>query len=136
QTYYGLGYVQLTWKDNYQKQDAKLDLGGSLVAKADPALEPDIAILVLFEGVRDGGFTGEKLSNYFNDTLTDWANARNIVNPGDKSTYQTIANYALKFCAAITHLADDTPGPTPEPMFPMTITVPEGSTMTVTIEPA
>src|SRR5215475_15078850 len=54
ETYYGRGYVQLTWKENYQKQDAKLALGGELVRNADIALEPAIALRVIFGGMYDG----------------------------------------------------------------------------------
>jgi len=32
--YYGRGYVQLTWKANYKRQDAKLGLNGALVGEA------------------------------------------------------------------------------------------------------
>src|SRR5215468_7473566 len=37
QVYYGRGFVQLTWYDNYKKQDAKLKLNGELVQVADTA---------------------------------------------------------------------------------------------------
>src|SRR5215510_12362012 len=48
QVYYGRGYVQLTWLDNYQKQDQKLGLGGRLIKNADLALDQRIALQVIF----------------------------------------------------------------------------------------
>ena len=102
QTYYGRGYVQLTWKDNYQRQDSKLNLKGSLVKNADRALEPAVALEVIMGGMIDGDFTGKKLSDYFTDTLTNWYDARRIVNGTDQASL--IAGYAEKFCNAITQI--------------------------------
>jgi len=102
QTYYGRGYVQLTWKENYQRQDTKLSLGGSLVKKADRALEPAIALEVIVGGMIDGDFTGKRLGQFFTDQLTDWYNARTIVNGYDKAS--TIAGYGEKFANAITQM--------------------------------
>ena len=101
QVYYGRGYVQLTWYDNYKAQDAKLGLNSELVKKPDLALDPEIATQILFAGMRDGDFTGKQLSDYFTETLTDWYNARRIVNATDQAT--TIAGYAEKFMNAIAH---------------------------------
>jgi putative chitinase len=101
QVYYGRGYVQLTWYDNYRAQDAKLGLHGALVKTPDLALDPAIATQILFAGMRDGDFTGKKLSDYFTPSLTDWYNARRIVNGTDQAT--AIAGYAEKFLNAIAH---------------------------------
>jgi hypothetical protein len=99
--WYGRGYVQLTWEDNYRKQDDKLGLGGTLMQNPDLALDPAIATKVLLLGMADGDFTGKRLGTYFTDDLTDWYNARRIVNGTDKAS--EIAAYAEKFCNAITH---------------------------------
>jgi putative chitinase len=104
QTYYGRGYVQLTWYDNYKKQDAKLNLNGTLVKDADLALDMQIATEVIFGGMRDGDFTGVGLAKYINDSQTDFYNARKIVNGLDQAT--TIQGYAVKFANAIVHGAD------------------------------
>lgn len=101
QTYYGRGYVQLTWKDNYQRQDTKLSLKGTLVKNADRALEPGIALEVIIGGMIDGDFTGKKLSQFFTDQVTNWYDARTIVNGYDQASL--IAGYGEKFCNAITH---------------------------------
>jgi len=101
QVYYGRGFVQLTWYDNYKTQDDKLGLNGNLVQNADLALDPEIATEILFAGMRDGDFTGKKLADYFTADTTDWYNARRIVNATDQAT--TIAGYAEKYLNAIAH---------------------------------
>jgi len=101
QVYYGRGYVQLTWYDNYLAQDEKLHLNGALVKTPDLALEPGIATQILFGGMHDGDFTGKRLSDYFTETLTDWYNARRIVNATDQASL--IAGYGEKFLNAIAH---------------------------------
>ena len=98
--WYGRGYVQLTWESNYQAQDAKLGLQGALVRDPDLALDPDIALKVILGGMVDGDFTGKKLSDYFTDTLTDWVDARRIVNGTDRAS--DIAGYAIQFVDAMT----------------------------------
>ena len=103
QVYYGRGFVQLTWYDNYQKQDDKLNLNGQLVKVADTALDLQIATDILFGGMRDGDFTGVGLAKYLNDAQTDYYNARKIVNGLDQAS--TIQGYAVKFTNAITHAA-------------------------------
>jgi putative chitinase len=100
--WYGRGLVQLTWEENYQKQDDKLGLKGALMQNPDLALDPVIATKILLLGMADGDFTGKKLANYFSDELTDWYNARRIVNGTDKA--QEIAVYAEKFHNAIGHI--------------------------------
>jgi hypothetical protein len=90
----GRGYVQLTWQRNYQamtdlmrKADFKSSAGSiDLIANPELALVPDIAAFVMFEGMIRGTFTGKKLSDYFNDTKTDWLNARRIINGVDKAS--------------------------------------------------
>lgn len=99
--FFGRGYVQLTWYENYAK--AGRILGLDLLNKPELALNPDVATKILFIGMELGTFTGKRLSDYFNDTKEDWVNARRIINGIDKA--QTIAEYAKKFHAAISHNA-------------------------------
>ena len=88
QTYYGRGYVQLTWRDNYARATAKLGLveEDDLEWFAARALDPVIARQVIFEGCKEGWFTGKKLDQYFSETKNDPKNARQIVNGNDKDT--------------------------------------------------
>lgn len=100
QSYYGRGYVQLTWKRNYDAM-SKL-LGVDLVNNPDRALEPAIASGILFEGMIRGMFTSKKLADYFSATATDWVNARRIINGTDRAVI--IAGYAKQFFADL-HVA-------------------------------
>lgn len=89
--YRGRGLVQITGKDNYTKY--------GIADNPDAALEADTATKIMFDGMIDGSFTGKKLSDYFNDTVTDWNNARRIINGTDRMV--DIAKYAKTFNAAI-----------------------------------
>jgi len=100
--WYGRGYVQLTWETNYKTQDEKLGLGGRLLADPDVALDPEIALKVILGGMVDGDFTGKKLGDFFTDQLTDWYEARTIVNGHDRAS--DIANYAVLFLDGIAHV--------------------------------
>lgn len=81
--YYGRGYVQLTWLDNYKKATAKNNKGWDFVLYPELALQVDPAMWICFEGMKNGWFTGKKLSDYFNDSKTDPVNARRIINGTD-----------------------------------------------------
>ena len=106
--YYGRGYVQLTWEDNYRKMGSKLGVN-MLGDNKDRALEPAIAAEVMYAGMRDGDFTGKKLSDYFSATVNDPVNARRIINGTDKA--QTIAGYHEKFLAAFKDSSISAPSP-------------------------
>src|ERR1035437_5975070 len=74
----GRGFVQLTWRANYEKAGALI--GVDLVAHPELALQPDIAAKILVLGMQQGWFTGHKLADYINDSICDFVNARRIVN--------------------------------------------------------
>lgn len=95
--YYGRGYVQLTWKTNYQKYSEILNV--SLVENPDLALQPEIALFVLVHGIKTGRFTGRKLADYVNVEKTDFVNARRVINGLDKA--HEIAHLAKKHLAAL-----------------------------------
>ncbi|MGV6876802.1 glycoside hydrolase family 19 protein [Pseudochelatococcus sp. B33] len=95
--YCGRGYVQLTWKVNYEK--ASHVTGVDLVAEPDRAMEPDIAAQVLRSGMEEGWFTGKGLADYLSGGRRDYVNARRIINGTDKA--EAIAVYARKFEAAL-----------------------------------
>lgn len=86
---YGRGYVQLTWPKNYEK------FGMPDPVDYDLALKPEKAYEILSVGMRDGLFTGKKLSDYVNDTETDYHDARRVVNGTDRA--DAIAQIANKF---------------------------------------
>lgn len=100
--YYGRGYVQLTWKANY---DAMQHFTGlPLVAKPDLVLRPDISALILVEGMirgqtGKGDFTGKCLEDYFNEDADNAVGARAIINGKDKA--ELIASYHRNFLDAL-----------------------------------
>ena len=96
-TYYGRGFVQLTWIYNYDR--AGKELGVDLVNSPDKAMVPEIAARIAVTGMLEGWFTGKKLSDYFNDKKADPINARKIINGLDRATM--IAGYFQKFHAAL-----------------------------------
>ncbi len=108
--YYGRGYVQITWEDNYRK--AGVGLAGSrfridgvnIVVGAETfvdhpgwVLDPAVSYAIAAAGMHHGWFTGKKLSNYIanNPPRTDYVNARRIINGLDRA--QDIAQYAMQF---------------------------------------
>jgi len=101
QTYYGRGYVQLTWRDNYSRATAKLGLveEDDLEWFAARALDPVIARQVIFEGMKEGWFTSKMLNQYFNASKDDPKNARQIVNGNDCDTQ--IADIHKQFLTAL-----------------------------------
>jgi len=90
--YYGRGYVQLTWQQNYARM-GKL-LKNQLRYKPALALQPAVAYKIMSLGMRLGSFTGKKLGDYIHGTKADYVNARRIINGLDRA--QTIAGYAVK----------------------------------------
>lgn len=91
--FFGRGYVQLTWRKNYQK--AGEALGIDLVDHPEKALEPEVAYQVLTLGMFQGWFTGKKFADYINIDKTDYLHARQIINGMDKAAL--IAGYARHF---------------------------------------
>ena len=100
--YYGRGLVQLTWLDNYKKMGKVL--GVDLEKYPDKALEKEISVQILFEGMMRadtgvGDFTGKSLEDYFNVTTDDPVEARRIINGTDRAS--EIAGFHNKFLGAL-----------------------------------
>ncbi len=93
--FYGRGFVQLTWKNNYEKYSSMLSV--DMVSDPDIAMRPNIALFVLVHGFKAGTFTGRKITDYINETKTDFVQARRCINGNDKA-YE-IADIAKKFLA-------------------------------------
>jgi len=85
--YYGRGYVQLTWIENYKKY--------GIADTPEKALEPEFAAYVMVDGMIKGIFTGKKLSDYFGPKKQDPINARRIINGTDKA--HQIAGFYQEF---------------------------------------
>jgi len=79
--YYGRGFVQITWLSNY-RYFGKV-LGVDLVNHPELAMQIPVAAEIIVMGMKNGSFTGKKLSNYFTGVTNDSVNARRIVNGTD-----------------------------------------------------
>lgn len=89
--YFGRGYVQITWRDNYQKMGSRL--GIPLVEQPDLALDPRDAASICVVGMAEGMFTGRRLAQYDRPGGEfDWVGSRAIVNGSDRAGL--IAGYA------------------------------------------
>lgn len=107
--FYGRGYVQLTWKANYEKADRELGLGGRLNNNLDLAMDPDIAARIMVKGMQEGWFAGDRngkrhtlarhLSADGAASVEQFTSARRIINGTDKA--KKIADEAIKFQAAL-----------------------------------
>lgn len=97
--YRGRGLCQITGKANYARF-SKL-LGIDLAADPERAMEPRIAILILFEGMVGGSFTGRRLSDFFGDGKGDFVGARAIINADVGSNGQKVAGHARAFDHAL-----------------------------------
>jgi predicted chitinase len=91
--YIGRGYVQLTWKANYQTFSDLL--GIDMVNEPKLALEPENSWKILETGMSKGLYTGKKLSDYVNEDITDYINARRVINGTDRASI--LSGYAEKF---------------------------------------
>ena len=98
--YYGRGFVQLTWKNNYKKASDKL--GQDFVTNPDLVMRPEYAVPITFDGMTEGWFTGRALDDYIDEIddpdqkdLQEYVDARRIINGTDKAN--TIGKIALQF---------------------------------------
>lgn len=107
--WYGRGYVQLTWRENYLKAGAAI--GEDLTGNPNIALVPHIAAKILVQGMAQGWFTGKKLADYIGPGRVDYINARRIVNGTDKAT--EIAAIARDYEVALVVMS---PGPVQPPL--------------------
>lgn len=95
--WYGRGFVQLTWEANYLKAGKKI--GVDLTKDPDAAMQPDHAAKILVLGMKEGWFTGKKLSDYITLTSSEFVSARRIINGTDKD--DEIAALAMKYDAEL-----------------------------------
>lgn len=93
--YRGRGLPQITGKENYTKFG---------ITNPDDALQMDVALRVLFDGMLKGKFTGKRLGDYFSADQSgvnkeDPEGARRVVNGTDKASL--IAGYYRNFLDSI-----------------------------------
>lgn len=100
--YYGRGYTQNTWYENYLKLTTEAKKQGKdwdFINRPELLLQPQPSIWATFEAMSKGWYTGKRLGNYLNDVTTDFVNARKIINGLDKA--KLISEYAEKFYSNI-----------------------------------
>jgi putative chitinase len=107
--FYGRGFVQLTWKENYLKMGRKL--GFDFVSDPDKVMEPKISAEILVRGMVDGDFTGKGLGRYISGAKCDYVSARRIVNGTDRA--EAIAGYARRFEIGLRYQKPSAPEPSP-----------------------
>ncbi|HEY5514275.1 MAG TPA: glycoside hydrolase family 19 protein [Geomonas sp.] len=95
--FYGRGYVQLTWAENYQAMGQAL--GVDLYCNPDLAMQPDVSYQIMSRGMRKGSFTGVSLSRFIAGEKCDFKGARKIINGTDCD--ERIAGYAVKILEAL-----------------------------------
>jgi len=119
-SYYGRGFVQLTWPENYKRVGEKIGLQTGLYDEPDVALERPSSVKIIYRGMIDGLYTaGHALPRYFAPGKdADWVNARRIVNGYDKA--EQIADYAKTYLSAlrVVPVAADAQPPAPAPPAP------------------
>ncbi|KAA3438454.1 hypothetical protein [Rufibacter hautae] len=96
--YRGRDLCQTTGKVNYRR--CGVHAGVDLVQFPDRIMEPAIAACNIVCGMRDGWFTGAKLSDFINAQGTDYLGARKIINGTDKAA--KVAEEAQAFYNALT----------------------------------
>lgn len=106
--FYGRGYTQNTWYENYAELTRLAELtmlaesqghDWDFFNKPELLLQKEPSIWATFEAMKRGLYTGKKLSDYFNDNLTDWFNARRIINILDKA--KLISDYSQNYYKAL-----------------------------------
>lgn len=98
--YYGRGYTQNTWYDNYKRlTDAwnkqHPDTPVDFTLHPELLLIPEYSYWVTSYAMINGKYTGVGLSKYINDTKCDYFNARRIINGLDCA--KQIETNAVKF---------------------------------------
>ena len=89
----GMGYVQLTWKHNYERAGKKL--GVDFVKNPKLLLQAKYASPILVIGSAEGWFTGKCLADYITLTRSDFTGARKIINGSDRA--RLIADIAIRY---------------------------------------
>ena len=95
--WHGRGYTQTTWERNYRKVMA--ETGVDVISDPSKAMLPEVAVVALVVGARDGWWTGKKLSDYITLKKSNYVGARRVINGPDKA--RAIAEIARVYEAAL-----------------------------------
>lgn len=96
--WYGRGYVQTTWEENYRKDEERM--GIPFTQNPDLALVPKNAFCSMIYNMKHGVYTGKRLDYYINNERKSYLYARYVINGKDKRF--TIASYAETFEGVLT----------------------------------
>ncbi len=81
--YFGRGHIQVTWYEIYEKLTKIARARGKnwdFLGSPELMLFEEPSLWATHVGMIEGIYTGRKLSDYFNDTITDPLFARSIIN--------------------------------------------------------
>lgn len=95
--YYGRGETQNTWFDNYEKLSKVFSV--DFLKNPDLLLTQEWSTPVTIYSMKNGLYTGRRLSDYIHQSKKDYVNARRIINGTDKANL--IAGYADTFEKAL-----------------------------------
>mgnify|MGYP001551198875 CR=1 FL=1 len=98
--YYGRGETQNTWFANYEKLSKVFNV--DFLRNPDLLLTQEWSTPVTIYAMKNGLYTGRKLSDYIHQSKKDYVNARRIINGTDKANL--IAGYANIFERALRSL--------------------------------
>lgn len=98
--YYGRGETQNTWFANYEKLSKVFNV--DFLRNPDLLLTQEWSTKVTIYAMKNGLYTGRKLSDYIHQSKKDYVNARRIINGTDKANL--IAGYANTFEKALRSL--------------------------------
>ena len=93
---YGRGLIQVTHARNYEKLAQILQVP-ELAHNYDLMLTPEISYKAASIGMKQGIFTGRKLSDFIYGSTCDYRNCRKIINPNDFNTYERLAKFSSLF---------------------------------------
>lgn len=93
--YYGRGYVQITWEENYRKLGQAIGIGDDLRISPEKALDHDYAYKIMSIGMRKGLFSNASLPQFLSGNTSNYLGARRIINGTDHN--QEIATFAIAY---------------------------------------
>ncbi len=96
--YYGRGYTQNTWYENYEKLSKANNRGWDFLNHPELLLQAEPSAWATIYAMTTGLYTGKKLGHYFNAEVKDPINARRIIN-GLDCTYKIQGYYDIFFQA-------------------------------------
>ena len=95
----GRGFVQITHKENYEKLGKAIK--DDLLSDPTRAMDRDVALKIMFVGMRAGLFTGVSLGDRFSKTKERWLEARQIINGMERAAL--VASYAKAYYGCISY---------------------------------